>query len=413
MIVRIRRLERHRSPRVGIHRPDVDLVAVPRRPGAAVVADRQRQEVEHQVRIGDVLVAADEPAALEVVGRPGPAAQEQPLRADERPAPQLRRRRLHRDRLERAVLDVDLEVILEVGADARHVGDDRDAERLEVRRPPDARQLQQLRRVDRAAGEDDLAALDPLRPPTLPLDVDGDGAPAVEHDLGDERPRPDGQVAPAPDGLQVRLRGAQPAAVVDRPVERREALLAVTVDVLGQLVAGLLAGREERPEQRARRRSALQDERAVMPAPRVVGRGREARLHPLEVRQAVGVVPRRHPRIRRPALVVERVAALEDLAVDARRATQDLAPGVIDPAAVHERLGLGLVLPVVPAAADRERQRRRHVDEHVEAVVRPAGFEDEHAGARIRGQPVGQDRSGGSAADDHEVVPGRGHRARC
>ena len=120
-----------------------------------------------------------------------------------------------------------------------------------------------------------------------------------------------------------------------------------------------------------------------MAAPRVVRRGREARLHPLEVRQAVGVVPRRHPGVGRPALVVERVAALEDLAVDARRAAEDLAAGVVDPPAVHERLGLGLVPPVVEPAADRERQRGRHVDEDVEPLVRPARLEDEDPRRRI------------------------------
>jgi hypothetical protein len=52
---------------------------------------------------------------------------------------------------------------------------------------------------------------------------------------------------------------------------------------------------------------------------------------------------------------------------------------VVDPAAVHERLGLGLVLPVIEAAADREGERGRHVDEDVEGVVGAAGLEHEHA----------------------------------
>ena len=48
----------------------------------AVVADRQRQEVEHQVRVGDLVVAADEAARLEVVRRAWAAAEQQPLEAD-------------------------------------------------------------------------------------------------------------------------------------------------------------------------------------------------------------------------------------------------------------------------------------------------------------------------------------------
>ncbi len=79
VVVRVGRLERDRAAGVGIHRPDVDLVAVTGRAGAAVVADGQRQEVEHQVRVGDVVVAPREPAALEMVRRARSAPQEQPL----------------------------------------------------------------------------------------------------------------------------------------------------------------------------------------------------------------------------------------------------------------------------------------------------------------------------------------------
>ena len=208
------------------------------------------------------------------------------------------------------------------------------------------------------------------------------------------------------DRLQVRLRAAlRRRPSVDVPVERREPLLAIAVDVVGQVVAGLLAGGEERREQRVRGRTTFQDERPVVAAPRVVGRGRQAGLHLLEVGQAVGVVPGLHPGIGRPALVVERVAALEDLAVDARRAAEDLAAGVVDAPAVHERLGLRLVHPVVVAAADRERQRRRHVDEDVEPVVGPAGLETRTRVPGSTRQPIGQRAPGRAAADDDEVVP--------
>ena len=236
---------------------------------------------------------------------------------------------------------------------------------------------------------------------------------AIEDDAGHQRPGPDGQVPAAADRLQVGLCGTQAPAVVDVPVERREAFLAVAVDVVGQVVARLLAGGEEGREQGVGGGSTFEDERAVVPAPGVVRRRGEARLHLLEVRQAVGVVPAGHPRVGRPALIVERVAALEDLAVDAGRAAEDLAAGVVDPAAVHERLGLGFVLPVVVAAADREGQGRRHVDEHVEPVVRAAGLEEEDRRAGIRREAVGEGASGRAAADDDEVeTPGR-HRARC
>ena len=143
-----------------------------------------------------------------------------------------------------------------------------------------------------------------------------------------------------------------------------------------------------------------------MAAIRIVGRGREAVLHPLEVGQAVRVVPGRHARVGRPALVVERVAALEDHPVDARRAAEDATAGVIDATAAHERLGLGLVAPVVEARPDRERERGRHVDEDVEAMVAPTGLEDQHAGVGLGREAVGEGASRRAAADDDEVVAG-------
>ena len=211
--------------------------------------------------------------------------------------------------------------------------------------------------------------------------------------------------------MDVGAGGAEPAAAVDVAIELAEAFLAVAVDVVGQRVAGLASAREERAEQRVRRRAALEDERAVVTAPRVVRCSRKRRLHLLEVRQAVSEVPGLHPRIRRPALEVERVAALEDLAVDARRATEHLPAGVEDPAAVHERLRFRFVHPVVEPAADRERQRRRHVDERVESPIKTAGLEDEHARVRILGQAVGEHGPGRATTDDDEVeLPGRHRR---
>ena len=210
--------------------------------------------------------------------------------------------------------------------------------------------------------------------------------------------------------MQVGARGAQAPAAVDVAVERREALLAVAVDVVGQRPARLLRGLEQRVEQRAARRAALEHERTVPAAP-LVG-ARQAGLHAFEVRQAVRVVPALHARLGGPALVVERVAALEDHPVDRARPAEDLAARVVDPAALHVRLGLGLVLPVVEATADREGQRGGHVDEDVPEPVRAAGLEHEHARRGVGAEAVGERGARRAAADDHEVRGRRGSHAR-
>ena len=48
-------------------------------------------------------------------------------------------------------------MVLQIGADAAAVGDDRNAERLQLRRRADARAQQQRRRKNRAGGDDDFA----------------------------------------------------------------------------------------------------------------------------------------------------------------------------------------------------------------------------------------------------------------
>src|SRR5690625_5759501 len=75
----------------------MDLVPVPFGWCRAVVTDRDGKEVEHQVRVGDLLVGADETAGLEVVGD-SRTATEQPLKSNNRGAPPCEHRR-ERNRL--------------------------------------------------------------------------------------------------------------------------------------------------------------------------------------------------------------------------------------------------------------------------------------------------------------------------
>ena len=75
---------------------------------------------------------------------PTPGPGEQPLRPDRGLIPRLERVG-QRHRLKAFVLHVDLEVILQVLADAGKVEDDGDAERSRDVGRPDARALQQLR----------------------------------------------------------------------------------------------------------------------------------------------------------------------------------------------------------------------------------------------------------------------------
>ena len=233
--------------------------------------------MEHQVGVGDVVVAAREPAGLEVVRRARARAEEQPLGADQRPAPHLHVRG-DRHRLRAGVLDVDLEVVLEVLADAGQVGDHVDAEGLEMLvGVADARELEELRGVDRAAAQHDLAGAHAVRRAPVRV-LDAHGPRALEQDLRDERAGLDLEVRPLHHRVQVGARGGEPPAAVDVAVERREALLAVAVDVVGQRVAGLLHRLEEGAEQRVGGRAPLEHERPGVPAEGVVDARRPGRF---------------------------------------------------------------------------------------------------------------------------------------
>ncbi len=71
--------------------------------------------MEHQVRVVDLVVGPDEAAALEMIGGCRPLPGQDPLQTDERLSPFLEIG-LHRDRFGAGVLDVDLEVVLQIGA---------------------------------------------------------------------------------------------------------------------------------------------------------------------------------------------------------------------------------------------------------------------------------------------------------
>ena len=281
---------------------------------------------------------------------------------------------------------------------------------LELVGVADAGQHEQLRRVDRAAGEDHLA-----------LGPDAHGAPACEmidadrahtfaaHSLH-QRTGAHGQVRPAPGRVQVRARRAPAAPAPDRHVHRREALLLVAVHVGGEGIAGLAPRLEEGLVQRIAAGAGRDVQRSIA-APVVVGAAR-ARLGALEIGQDVGVIPAGQTALR-PAIVVAGVAAHVRHAVDRRRAAEHPAARAVDAPTVHVRLGLAPVAPVVALALQRIRERRRHVQLPGPRVVDRPRLEQQHAYVRILAQPVGE-HAAGRAGADHDVIEafGSGHAVR-
>ncbi len=134
----------HREPRERMHR-------------RAGHVRRQRREMELHVGSRRVGHRAREQAALVDADRHRALAAQDEVEADREPPVPRREGIVGRDRLRAAEDHPRLQVILQVLADTGQRVHDGDAELLQQRRRPDARQLQELRRLQRARCQDDLA----------------------------------------------------------------------------------------------------------------------------------------------------------------------------------------------------------------------------------------------------------------
>src|SRR3989344_4750458 len=123
-----------------------------------------------------------------------------------------------------------------------------------------------------------------------------------------------------------------------------------------------------------------------------------------EVGQGVVPAPAGVARQFGPLVVVARLAAHVDHAVDAAAAAQRLAARVAQGAAVQARIGFGVVEPVGARVADEVQVAHGDVDPVV--VVLAAGLDEEHAVAAVGAQAVAQQGAGGAAADDDGVKRG-------
>jgi len=128
----------------------------------------------------------------------------------------------------------------------------------------------------------------------------------------------------------------------------------------------------------------------------------------LKVGQALVPAPVVVTRDLRPMVIVARLSAHVDHAVDAAAAAQHLAARVAERAAVQALGGFGLVEPVGARVADAIQIPHRNV--HPVVIVLLAGLDQQHPLAGVCAQPVGQQTAGRAAADDDVVEGGVAHR---
>ena len=355
-----------------------------------------------EVRPFHAVAGTDEAAALEVVGGAEPPLGQQPLGADLR-LRHLAERPVERDRLAAFHLEIEFEVVCEVAADARPVGHDRDPVLEELRRGADARQHQELGRVDGPAREDDLAPRRGLDRAAVQAAGEAHGAAALEHHPLGQALRPDREVRARPRAVEVGAGGAPAHPVADGAVHPAEALLLVAVDVLGHGIAGLPARLDEGVVERVGQGAVARVERPVVAAVAVTAFF--PRLGALEVGQHVRIGPAPRPGAV-PGLEVHGVAADVHHAVDGRGAAEQPPARAGDAPPVEVGLRLGAVVPVGPLDVHRHGERARHADQRRPVVA--AALDQQDGRGPVLGEAVGHDAAGGAGPDD-DVVEGGGH----
>ena len=263
----------------------------------------------------------------------------------------------------------------------------------------DAGQLQNLDRADRAGGHDHFAAAAcELGLAVLP-EAHAVGARAVECHGFDKTLGLEPQVRAIEHRLEeaARRRPAPAALLVD--VVGARALVVAGVEIVDPLDAGLLGGHAERIEQIPAHARMLDPPFAADRM--MIAFAEEMVLVLLEERQHVVPAPAGEAELA-PVVVVAGLAAHVDHGVDRRRAADHLAARIVQRAAVEAGHRFGLEHPVGARIADREQVTDRDVIP--DPVVAAAGFEQQHAIARIGAEPVRQHAARRARADDDVIV---------
>ena len=290
-------------------------------------------------------------------------------------------------------------MVVQVAADARHVLDHRDAVLVQVLRWPYARQHQQLRRAVDAARDDDLAVGARRLEAVGRAVFDADGAAVLDQHAGGVRRGGDGEVLALLRLAQIGPRARPASRLADGGLVEAHAFLGPAVEVgigrdaglLGRFVHGLGQGRLP---------AMVGDFQRPADAVELVGAALLV-LGALEIGQDRIVVPALAAALA-PFVVVSRIAAHVDHAVDRAGAAQDLASRLVHDAVVELGLGLGVEHPVDARIVERLVVAERDVDPGI-AVLGP-GLEQQHAVAAVLAETSGHGTAGRAGSGHDEIV---------
>lgn len=284
-------------------------------------------------------------------------------------------------------------MLAEIGADRGAIRDHRDPQRRELRGGADAGKLEDARRPDRAGAQDDLAPRPPASRRAADLGAHRRRPPLLESDAVDQRAGDDVQVAPVTHRPQERLIGAHPAPAADGQRRIADAVARRRVDVVPHRRAEPGTGGEDRIGQPG---AVLLD--ADVHRPACAARVGRPQLMILDRQEgAADRLPAPAGRARRlPVVIILRMAAGIDHAVDRARSAQRLAAQP-DPRRIAG-LGLRRIMPGEARIGQRAAQPQRNADIG-RGRFRPR-LDQRDGAVRIGAQPARQHAAGGAAADD-------------
>jgi hypothetical protein len=272
----------------------------------------------------------------------------------------------------------------------------------------DARELQQLRRVVRAARHKHfLARLGHAQLPVL-LVRDAAGALAVEQDALCQRRGLDAQIAARQRRPQIGPRRRGPPAAPRRGLEEARALLGRAIEIRIGRNADFGRGMHERFRQRimvapVRHRQRSAGAVIFVGAALLIFRLPEVRQHVVIAPAGIAALP--------PAVIVLVLAAHVEQAVDRAGTAEHFSPRLEHLPAVQTGLGLGLVHPVDGFFLEQLAVAERDMDPDV-GVLRP-GLEQQHRVLAVGAQAVGKHAAGRAGTDDDVIILGDVVRRRA
>ena len=273
-----------------------------------------------------------------------------------------------------------------------------------MRRRADAREHQQLRRVEGAAGEDDLLARFGVNDEAV-LHIFHARRMGAAHDHARHlRAHIDGQVGALADGVQIGDGGGRALAIADRILAAAEALVLLTIVIVGHGQTCGPRGLDPGVEERIAGRGELHLQGAIAAAPGVAAIG-EA-FAAFEIGENVRVGPALAALLR-PAVIVAAMAARIGHHIDGGGAAEHLAARGLDGAVVQIGLGLRMIAPVVHAILMHLAHAERNVNERVK--VAPARLDEQNRGAFVLGQPIGEHAARRTRAHNDVIVASPHH----